>query len=101
MEIPSIKSYGNYKNDNYGVHALSVRLGQITLYFSYDTVIAYEDYQDGLVVRENDWSTTTGKHLNFLDGGDKKSRKSATEFHQMLQAALGRHMIDSKVEDIA
>ena len=34
----------------------------------------------GLVVRENNWGPTTGKHLNAIDGGDKKARLSADAF---------------------
>ena len=35
------------------------------------------------VVHQNDWSNTTGKHLNWIDGGDKSSRVSADEFHRL------------------
>jgi hypothetical protein len=93
LQLPTIRSYGNYSSDNYGVNSLSVSLGTITLYYSYKTIIAYEDIQDGLVVRENDWSTTTGKHLNWLDGGYKEQRKSSAEFEAMLETALERHIV--------
>jgi len=65
MSLPNISSYGDYSSDNYGVNTLRVKLVNITLYYSYKTIVAYEDAKDGLVVRKNDWSTTTGKHLKF------------------------------------
>lgn len=42
--------------------------GQVSLYFSYQTIVAV----DGLV-SENDWGKTTGKLLNELNP-DKKTR---------------------------
>ena len=91
-DLPSISSYGDYSSDNYGVNSLAIRLGTITLYYSYKTIVAYRDYQDGLIVHENDWRTTTGKHLNWLDGGDKKSRLNDTDFQIKLECALNRHV---------
>ena len=44
-----------------------------TYYFSYSTLVGVR-YGGTLLVRRNDWSTTTGKHLNAIDGGDKASR---------------------------
>lgn len=93
MDLPKISSYGQYSSENYGVNSLEVKFDTFTLYYSYDTIIAFKDYEDGLVVRKNDWSTTTGKHLNWLDGGDKKSRLDSTQFNEKLQAFLERHIV--------
>jgi len=56
-----------------------------TLYFSYKTLVAFHTPESGLIVRENDWSTTTGKHLNYIDGGNKKNRVSASKFAELAQ----------------
>lgn len=40
------------------------------------------------VVRENTWGPTTGKHLNYVDDGDKRSRVSGDVFTAELAAAL-------------
>lgn len=61
---------------NYSV----VYLGDKTLYFSYQTLIAFRAPGYGLVVRQNDWSATTGKHLNYIDGGDKSKRLTGELF---------------------
>ena len=85
MQIPSFSSYGNYSSDNYGAHCLKFNAGAFTYYFSYRTLVAFDSPESGLVVRENEWGPTTGKHLNWIDGGDKASRVSADEFYRRLE----------------
>ena len=92
-QLPKITSYGNYASDNYGVNSLRVVLKTLILYYSYETIIAYEDNQDGLVVHQNVWGVTTGKHLNWIDNKNKKSRLDGCKFDEMLQAALNRHIV--------
>ncbi len=83
-----IGSYGEYASDNYGAHALMVDVGNLRLYFSYQTVIAFDHPSTGLVVRKNDWSTTTGKHLNWVDNGNRAKRLCGEEFEAKLAAVL-------------
>ena len=86
MNLPKIENYGRYSSDNYGRHCLKIEVGSLWVWFSYETPVAY-NANSGLVVRENDWSTTTGKHLNWIDGGDKdakKARISGKQFEQQL-----------------
>lgn len=85
--VPKIKSYGDYSSSNYGAHSLQVELGRLTLMFSYQTVVAFEDYEKGLVCSENAWSTTTGKHLNWIQP-DKKKRVKRAEFEAQLRERL-------------
>lgn len=89
----SIKSYGDYSSDNYGAHSLQVNIGNLELCFSYRTVVAFATPSTGLRVCENHWGTTTGKHLNWIDGGDKKSRIPYSQFQQELQQVLERHSL--------
>ena len=84
--LPKIYNYGNYSSDNYGAHSLAVDIGPIEVYFSYQTPIAFR-YRHGLVCSENAWSTTTGKHLNWIQP-DKKQRVPHEEFKRLLQEAL-------------
>lgn len=47
----------------------------VSVAFSYQTPIGFNRWNgQGWQVRENAWGPTTGKHLTFLDDGDKKSR---------------------------
>ena len=87
----SVGTYGHYSSSNYGANTIQVSVGSLDLYFSYQTLVAFNDYQTGLAVHENDWGPTTGKHLNWIDGGRKKSRVSASEFEAKLEAVLAEH----------
>jgi len=92
-QLPTISSYGQYRSGNYGVNSLQVSFGNgLTLYYSYDTIIAFCG-RDGLKVRVNDWSTTTGKHLNWIDGAGKAkaNRLEGEEFINLLKQELEYH----------
>jgi hypothetical protein len=82
MTLPKISTYGNYSSTNYGAHCLKVDLPQADFYFSYDTLVAFYTHKTGLVCRQNDWSTTTGKHLNIICP-NKKERVPAEKFQQI------------------
>jgi hypothetical protein len=71
-------------------NAKRIDLGPIAIWFSYTTPIAFRVEGEDRVVRQNDWSNTTGRHLNEIDGGDKKSRVSGEEFMRRLQDRVGR-----------
>lgn len=86
--LPTIDTYGRYSSSNYGAHCLRVDFDNLTLWYSYNTIIAFRGGGYSRTVRENDWSTTTGKHLNAVDGGNKKARVPGEEFEVMLQDAL-------------
>lgn len=75
MSLPKINGYGQYSSDNYGAHCLVVSMGSVTVWFSYRTPIAFVVHGHNRVVHENDWGPTTGKHLNWIDGGDKDAKK--------------------------
>lgn len=61
-------------------------------YFSYKTLVAFR--HDGEVtVRENDWGPTTGKHLNAIDGGDKKRRLPSERFELAFACTYGAKVL--------
>lgn len=74
--LPTIRTYGDYSSDNYGAHALQVSIGPLTVWFSYRTPIAFQVDGHRRVVRKNDWSVVTGKHLRWIDGFLSKDRNS-------------------------
>jgi hypothetical protein len=84
MILPKTFQYGPA---NYSGPSRGITLPNITLYFSYETVIAYSNDTEGLVVSENMWGPTTGKHLNWIST-DHKTRVKRTEFEDRLTAAL-------------
>jgi hypothetical protein len=64
-----------------------VTLGDTTIYFSYRTPIAFYG-ANGLVIRENDWGPTTGKHLNYVSTTAK--RVDGGSFDILLAVELGK-----------
>jgi len=85
-------NYGNYSSDNYGVHCLWFQDTRgNTFYFSYKTLVAFE-YDYKTYVRQNDWSTTTGKHLNWIDKGNKKERLTSEQFKLKYKECFGKEL---------
>ena len=87
--IPAFDSYGNYSSDNYGAHTLRFTdpSGR-DWYFSYRTLVAVYVPGEGLTVHRNDWGPTTGKHLNWIDGGlpeAKRARLSPDDFRAYIE----------------
>lgn len=50
-----------------------VEVGGVAVWFSYSTPVAIRRDGHDLIVRENVWGTTTGKHLNAIDGGHSRT----------------------------
>jgi len=86
LVLPTIACYGPYAG-NYGSHALRVSIGPIDVWYSYETPIAFHVSGHERVVRQNDWSTTTGKHLNTICS-NKKSRVTSEEFERLWKAQV-------------
>lgn len=75
-------------NENSARNFNCVEIGELELYFSYETCVAFWTPKTGLVVSENIWGNTTGKHLNWLDGGRKERRVPHSEFEKQLKELL-------------
>ena len=85
-------NYGNYSNKNYGSHSLAFTDNfNNDYYFSYETLIAFRG-DEGLVIRQNDWGTTTGKHLNWIDS-DKSKRVNKEVFEEKLLTLRNKYKI--------
>lgn len=90
--LPSFSNYGHYRSGNYGAHSLVFDSPMITVWFSYQTPVAFRcaGYQNGaLFIRENDWGPTTGKHLNWIDR--YAPRITGAEFEKHLKAAISTY----------
>ncbi len=57
----------------------AVHVNGVVVYFSYKTPIAFYTKSGELFISENNWNTTTGRHLNYIDS-DKKKRIPHSEF---------------------
>lgn len=96
--FPTISNYGYYSSDNYGAHTIKVDIPPtrknkhgITIYYSYDTCIAFRGFvnseKQGLFICKNEWGTTTGKHLNFINS-NKDIRLDYPTFEKLFKKAL-------------
>ena len=76
-----IGTYGNYSHntsESYQKSRASLwEDDKLQYYKSYNTIVAfqYKNNVGSLVVCHNHWGTTTGKHLNWIDGGDAHAKK--------------------------
>lgn len=81
----TFQSYGKYSTSNYGVNCMVFTdTDGNSFYFSYQTLVAFFKQGHGLVIRENIWGSTTGKHLNWIDP-DKSKRVTADRFKELYQ----------------
>lgn len=69
----------------------TLELPGLTIWFSYETPVAFRNAEHRLV-RQNDWSTTTGKHLNRIDGGARADRIPGHVFERELEIAVNTAM---------
>lgn len=97
MNQPRIFNYGNYSSNNYG-SCRGVEIGSLTLYFSYDTVIAFSSPKTGLVIRQNSWGVTTGRHLNAISE-NKKIRINGDEFQKQLESLLEHYQLKEAIQN--
>lgn len=100
MTLPTFSTYGNYSSGNYGAHALCFEIpGKGSFWFSYKTLVAFYHPTRGRIVRQNDWGPTTGKHLNAIDGGNKKGCVTAEEFGKLYREAYPNDA-QARVDDL-
>ena len=84
MFKPRCWSYGRYSNDNYGIHCMCFEDAFGNRYwYSYDTLVAFRIKGEFHII-ENYWGTTTGKHLNWING-NKSIRETDEEFKANLK----------------
>lgn len=85
----NVKLY--YPNRN--TKSATVEVGDLTLHFSYETVIAFNSPFSGFVISKNIWSMTTGRHLNEIDP-DKTKRVSNEVFETYLKTTLRHYRLE-------
>lgn len=88
MFFPQVGTYAEPSSKCNTVH---LNLGNISLYYSYRTIIAFHTIDEGLVVCSNEWGPTTARHLNLIDGGNVEDRIDYDEFQDKLYSALERY----------
>jgi len=76
------------------VNQNAVTIGNLTLYFSYNTIVGFED-NSKIVCSKNAWSKTTGKLLNKIEE-NKNKRLEYEEFLKELREAFIRNTLLGK-----
>ncbi len=71
-------------NQNSAKNFNRIDIGTVTLWFSYETIIAFHTPDTGFVATENIWGNTTGKHLNWIC--NKEDRLPRAEFLDKLNS---------------
>ena len=69
-----------YVNNQWNNIRVSSQHGMV--WFSYSTPIAFQPLGETLIIRQNDWSATTGKHLNAINA-DKDIRVTGERFEKL------------------
>jgi len=87
--LPRLSHYGPCRTPR--ANSLKLEYGRITVWFSYETPVAFRIAGGDLVVRRNDWGPTTGKHLNTIDGGATQHRVSEEEFARLWTDQITQH----------
>lgn len=75
------------ENQNSASNFNRVSIGDLDLYFSYETIIAFRSNDDQAKI-QNGWGPTTGKHLGWAPCGEH--RLPADEFQERLNAQLAK-----------
>jgi hypothetical protein len=78
MQFPQWSNYS-------GANTLRFDIGTFTFWYSYKTLVAFCVPGYSCIVCENIWTKTTGKHLNVIDGGNKKNRVDAKTFERLVK----------------
>ena len=87
--MTTLPTWSCYCPNTTDVNAMVFELrDDLSVWFSYKTPVAFQNGSGPIVVRENVWGPTTGKHLNAIDNGDKGSRLDGPWFEKMLAEAL-------------
>ena len=86
---------------NYGTpNKNKVCIGELALFFSYSTIVAFHSEATGLVCSENCWSNTTGKFLNEIEPR-KEKRVGKEVFEEKLKIAVFSGLIKPVIENLA
>ncbi len=89
-----IHKQGYCYRGNYGAHAIAVTVGNLQIWYSYQTPIAFSAPGYGQVARRNDWGCTTGKHFAALGIG-RKERIDGETFEAMLHEATLKNFLET------
>lgn len=77
--------------------ARAVHMGKLTLWFSYNTCIAFK-YNDYKYRRVNEWGPTTGRHMDEMNVRHFDD-VNEDEFNQKLDTAISLYVSDTNRDE--
>jgi hypothetical protein len=86
-----VEIYMNVSLKQTASNCTEVKVGEVTLFFSYETCVGFHHASTGTVLSENIWSRTTGKHLNSF--GSKDCRIPHADFQKKLEEVMSHNGI--------
>ncbi len=79
----------SFYNENSAKNALLLEVNGVSFYYSYKTIVAVHVKGASFpYVIKNYWGPTTGKHLNWIDNGNKDSRFCEEDFKKLVVVAM-------------
>lgn len=73
-----------------------VDLGKLRLWFSYETIIALQTQNNDVIISENIWSKTTGRHINIIKEGYKHLQVDTKTFQEQVDKLKERLYVNFK-----
>ena len=91
MEVKNMTVKIQYPSRN--TKQMTVTIGNLDLYFSYETLVAFNSRRVGFWISKNIWSTTTGRHLNEIHP-DHSIRSTPELFDLKVKEMLKEHRLE-------
>ena len=83
----------NYRNpSDRRCNAIAVKLGKLTLYFSYKTVVAFK-VEDNLYVSENCFSQTNAQHIRAVESYEEQPNGNRLP-RNIFEETLAQHLAE-------
>lgn len=82
--LPKISHYYRRPTGRLSETATLVEIGNLSIWFSYQTPVAFQVGGHPRVISNNYWGSATGAHINAIDS-DKSRRIGGTEFESRLK----------------
>ena len=81
MLIPKYEYYANSSRGNTDLKAIKIITDTVNIWYSYNTVIAFQEKGKDVICIENLWKKTTGIHLFYIQY-DKTKRLPVEQFEK-------------------
>jgi hypothetical protein len=71
-----------------------IKVNGVTIYYSFNYIVAFDSFSTGLVIHENTSGQKTGRHLLLIDPNKEIIRTEEQEFLKIRKEVFAMHQID-------